>query len=134
MQISQSDLVSVRRARWRVADVRPFDQCRLLTLVGAEPGNVGVERRMLFPFDDVQAVERRRPPLRISIRLWRRACRALLFTETGPDRLESAVESQIDLLPYQLEPALAVLRGDGNRILLADEVGLGKTVQAGLVI
>jgi superfamily II DNA or RNA helicase len=39
----------------------------------------------------------------------------------------------MDLLPYQLEPALGLLRGDGCRVLLADEVGLGKTVQAGLV-
>jgi len=39
----------------------------------------------------------------------------------------------MDLLPHQLEPALAILRGLGSRVLLADEVGLGKTIQAGLV-
>jgi superfamily II DNA or RNA helicase len=39
----------------------------------------------------------------------------------------------MDLLPHQLEPALALVRGAGCRVLLADEVGLGKTVQAGLV-
>jgi superfamily II DNA or RNA helicase len=37
-------------------------------------------------------------------------------------------------LPYQLEPALALVRGRGSRLLLADDVGLGKTVQAGLAI
>jgi SNF2 family DNA or RNA helicase len=37
------------------------------------------------------------------------------------------------MLPFQLEPALAVLRGLGTRLLLADEVGLGKTIQAGLI-
>src|SRR4030081_850374 len=37
------------------------------------------------------------------------------------------------LLPHQLAPALAILRGLGSRVLLADDVGLGKTVQAGLV-
>jgi superfamily II DNA or RNA helicase len=36
-------------------------------------------------------------------------------------------------LPHQLAPALALLRGLGPRVLLADEVGLGKTVQAGLI-
>jgi superfamily II DNA or RNA helicase len=40
----------------------------------------------------------------------------------------------MDLLPHQLEPALAVVRGLGSRVLLADAVGLGKTVQAGLII
>jgi SNF2 family DNA or RNA helicase len=36
-------------------------------------------------------------------------------------------------MPHQLEPALAVVRGLGSRVLLADDVGLGKTIQAGLV-
>ena len=37
-------------------------------------------------------------------------------------------------MPHQLEPALAVVRGRGSRLLLADDVGLGKTIQAGLVV
>ena len=37
-------------------------------------------------------------------------------------------------MPHQLEPALAVLAGHGSRVLLADAVGLGKTVQAGLLL
>jgi SNF2 family DNA or RNA helicase len=36
-------------------------------------------------------------------------------------------------MPHQLEPALAVVRGLGCRVLLSDEVGLGKTIQAGLI-
>jgi SNF2 family DNA or RNA helicase len=47
--------------------------------------------------------------------------------------LRAARSANIDLLPHQLEPALAILRGLGTRILLADEVGLGKTIQAGLI-
>jgi len=39
----------------------------------------------------------------------------------------------MDVLPHQLEPALAVMNG-ARRLLIADEVGLGKTIQAGLVI
>ena len=47
--------------------------------------------------------------------------------------LWTAAAAKIDLLPYQWEPALAVLAGC-TRVLLADEVGLGKTVQAGLIV
>jgi SNF2 family DNA or RNA helicase len=47
--------------------------------------------------------------------------------------LQSALHARIDLLPHQLEPAIALLKGLGSRVLLADEVGLGKTIQAGLV-
>jgi superfamily II DNA or RNA helicase len=38
------------------------------------------------------------------------------------------------LLPYQLEPAIAILRDGSARVLIADGVGLGKTIQAGLVL
>src|SRR4029079_14938410 len=37
------------------------------------------------------------------------------------------------VLPYQLLPAMAVARG-ASRIVLADEVGLGKTIQAGWIV
>jgi superfamily II DNA or RNA helicase len=40
----------------------------------------------------------------------------------------------MELWPWQLAPALAVLREGATRLLLADAVGLGKTVQAGLVL
>ena len=43
------------------------------------------------------------------------------------------MRARIDLLAHQLEPALAVVRGLACRVLIADEVGLGKTIQAGLI-
>ena len=49
------------------------------------------------------------------------------------DSLRGAAGAAIDLLDYQLEPAIACARG-ATRLLLADEVGLGKTIQAGLVL
>ena len=48
--------------------------------------------------------------------------------------LQAAANADIAILPYQLEPALALINGTAARILIADEVGLGKTVQAGLII
>ena len=40
----------------------------------------------------------------------------------------------IDLLPYQLEPALAMFRYGHPRLLIADDVGMGKTIEAGLIL
>ncbi|HEY6342764.1 MAG TPA: DEAD/DEAH box helicase [Bryobacteraceae bacterium] len=40
----------------------------------------------------------------------------------------------IDLLPYQLDPALQALKQIRCRILLADAVGLGKTIEAGILL
>ena len=134
MQISQFDVVLVRRARWRVTGIRAYERCELLTLVGVGPANGGEERHILAPFDLVARVERRSGLTRVPRRLWRRACRALVAAETPPGSLRCARQARIDLLPHQLEPALALLRGLGSRVLLADDVGLGKTIQAGLVV
>src|SRR5262249_33225901 len=78
-------------------------------------------------------VDRGRHARFVDARAWQRACRSVLATDVPAGGLLAAGAAAIDLLPYQLEPALAVVRGRGTRLLLADEVGLGKTIQAGLV-
>ena len=65
---------------------------------------------------------------------WMRGLSRILAERLPPGGLLSPASAAIDLLPYQLEPALAFVRGCATRVLLADEVGLGKTVQAGLVL
>ena len=59
---------------------------------------------------------------------------AELSTIRGFDELRGPQRAAIDILPFQLEPALALVRGRASRFLLADEVGLGKTIQAGLML
>ena len=131
MQIPQ--YVRVRGARWRVLDVRAYEDCELVTLTGVSPPYIGVERRFLAPFDVIEPIDRRIRPRVVRAERWRNACRHLLADNRPPGGLEAALHARIDLLPHQLEPALAILRGLGSRVLLADEVGLGKTIQAGLV-
>jgi superfamily II DNA or RNA helicase len=127
------DLVVVRGARWRVADVRAYDGCALLTLHGVARPFDGRVRRVLSPFDRIEPVERSRRARFVDSRTWRRVCRSAIATAVPPGSLAAAGTAAIDLLPYQLEPALAIVRGHGTRLLLADEVGLGKTIQAGLI-
>jgi len=52
------------------------------------------------------------------------------------DRLASAlVDAQVDLNPHQVDAALFAFRSPLSKgVLLADEVGLGKTIEAGLVL
>ena len=128
------DLVLVRGSRWRVADVRLYQGCALLTLHGVVRPFHGRVRRVLSPFDHIEPVERPRRARFVAGRTWRRVCRAAIAADVPPGGLSTAGTAAIDLLPYQLEPALAIARGYGTRLLLADEVGLGKTIQAGLIV
>lgn len=54
----------------------------------------------------------------------------------GVDRLGRALfDACVDLNPHQIEAALFALRSPlAKGVLLADEVGLGKTIEAGLVL
>ena len=44
------------------------------------------------------------------------------------------VGARVELIPHQLYIAAEVARRDAPRVLLADEVGLGKTIEAGLIL
>ena len=132
--VQAGDPVRVRGEDWDVAEVAPGDRCVAVTLIGAGTGNRGRRRVLLAPFDRLQRLPARRLPRHVSYRTWLHAARTLLTT-TGPaDRLRAAAAAGILLLPYQLEPALAAVRGLATRFLLADAVGLGKTIQAGLLL
>ena len=131
--VRPGDLVYMRRARWRIVGVRAYEDCQVVTLSGMASPHLGIERRVLTPFETIVPVERPRRPRVVRGVRWRRALRALIVADTPPGSLRAARAARIDLMGHQLEPALAVVRGMGSRLLLADEVGLGKTIQAGLV-
>jgi superfamily II DNA or RNA helicase len=52
----------------------------------------------------------------------------------GDDRLVSSARSRIQFEPYQQVPALRALELPRPRLLIADDVGLGKTIEAGLIL
>lgn len=128
-------VVSVRQDHWRVLDIARHEGCESWQLEGVRPSNRGERRTLLVPFDRPRplpragvggrAVGRRRGLLAL------RAALAAGSSAAGP--LRAAAAASIEILDYQLEPALACLQGAG-RVLIADEVGLGKTIEAGLVL
>ena len=126
-------LVEARGGRWRVVEVVDHGACRSCRLVGAAASNLGVRRTLLAPFDHLQPAERPARPRLVGRRKWIAGLRALLADDGGADHLRDVASARIDLLDYQLEPALACARGS-TKLLLADEVGLGKTIQAGAIL
>jgi len=48
--------------------------------------------------------------------------------------LFSLRSGRVQFVPYQYRPVLKLIRADRPRILIADEVGVGKTIEAGLIV
>jgi SNF2 family DNA or RNA helicase len=63
----------------------------------------------------------------------RRAAEELALAP-GFDRLITLNANTIRELPHQIDVARRVLRHMGGRAILADEVGLGKTIEAGIIL
>ena len=55
-------------------------------------------------------------------------------TSADDDSYQSPFRSGVTIEPYQLEPLRRALQSPRTNLLLADDVGLGKTIEAGLVI
>jgi ATP-dependent helicase HepA len=60
--------------------------------------------------------------------------RAILRQRSAARGMKGALSSAIELHDHQLEAAWRVLQDPVQRYLLADEVGLGKTIEAGIVL
>src|SRR5690606_28743625 len=76
-------------------------------------------RRVLFRSDHVSA------------RLLRDAVRLNIRAGAGPFRSFGRIA--VEPRPYQLVPLLMALRLNPVRLLIADDVGIGKTIEAGLI-
>ncbi|BCS35815.1 hypothetical protein TBR22_A50490 [Luteitalea sp. TBR-22] len=71
---------------------------------------------------------------RVSMRAWVRALLACLRAWMPPWWPSALLRLSIDHLAWQAVPAMLVLSGGHRRLLLADPVGMGKTVQAALLL
>jgi superfamily II DNA or RNA helicase len=107
-----------------------------MRLRGTDHAVLGQELDILFPFEDVEPVRHDlRPDRAAPFANWLVYHQAFLLEQAlGPSALLVVQPGRLRIEPYQLVGVLRAIRMSRARLLLADGVGLGKTVQAGLVI
>jgi superfamily II DNA or RNA helicase len=126
--------VLVRGRAWTIVELTKFSDCDALRLSAAGAEHAGDSRTLLVPFDRPWRL-RRSPSIRVvRPRRWLHALRQAGACAHPAGRLKRTARSAIDVLPYQLEPALAMIGLGVPRLMIADAVGLGKTIQAGIIL
>jgi SNF2 family DNA or RNA helicase len=128
--------VQARGLRWEIVFSQNLGSQTLYRLRGLHGAFKGEEVELLEPFESIQPTYRELDPERAGpIRNWLLYHQAFLLEQAlGPNALLAVQPGRLRLEPYQLVPVLRAIRMSRVRLLLADSVGLGKTIQAGLVL
>ena len=70
----------------------------------------------------------------VDVNTFRSYLAAYQINNPSANDLYSLNSARIDFVPYQFRPALKLIHADEPRILIADSVGVGKTIEAGLIV
>jgi superfamily II DNA or RNA helicase len=134
-QLHHGNLVRIRGERWRIDHYATYDTVAVVEVTGCGATNRSERTRFLLPFELVDRLHGSSSPRLVSRARWRHIARHTLANASPSwSSLRAATHANLTLFPFQLEPAMALARGDGCRFLIADAVGLGKTVEAALMI
>ena len=87
-----------------------------------------------FYLEQIQLQKNRKSERYLPLKEVRAALTAYQINNPGSSNLYSLNAARIDFVPYQFRPALKIIQSDSPRILVADDVGVGKTIEAGLIM
>ncbi|MEJ0015139.1 MAG: helicase-related protein [Acetobacteraceae bacterium] len=136
MEFAAGGRVAVRGLAWDVVEVVPLGAQTLLRLRCAAGDLTGLEWDVLHPAETVALLRATmRPDHPGSLASWRLHHQACLLDQVlGAEDAFADEPGRVRIEPYQLVPLMRALELPRPRLLLADGVGLGKTIEAGLII
>lgn len=134
---SPGSIVTCRSRQWVILPSENQDVIRLRPLSGNEDEIAGIYHKLLeeelekiesatFPLPQATSVQDHAAAL-----LLMDAARLLLRSGAGPFRCLGRLS--LRPRPYQLVPLLMALKLETVKLLVADDVGIGKTIEAGLI-
>ncbi len=128
--------VIARGLHWEVVLSQDLGTHTLYRLRGIDGLLKGQELDLLHPFEHISPVPRELAPERAAPLInWLVYHQAFLLEQSlGTTAFLAGQPGRLQIQAYQLVPALRAIRSSRVRLLLADAVGLGKTVQAGLIL
>ena len=125
--------VSLRGQLWRVEGEQSVDTRKLLRLRSEESGEA---LTALCPPDEYTVVPTGPPALDrralTPFAVWQRQHEALRLASPDEGTFAAFRAGRVQVEPYQFVPVTHLLRGPRRSLLLADDVGLGKTIEAGI--
>lgn len=134
-EFSPGAIVHCRGREWVISSVTE-DLVHLKPLVGQESETWAIYKPLAY-LEDIKSASFPLPDEKdlgnfARARLLAEALR--LSLRYGITSLQSAGKLNFEPRPYQLVPLIMALRLEPVRILIADDVGVGKTIEAGLIL
>jgi len=128
--------VIARGLRWEIVDIQPLGEQTLCRLRGLEGVIRGKEIDLLTPLEEVTPLEVNINPEKAGpLKNWLVYHQAyLLEQDLGSSALVSIQPGRLQIEPYQIVPLMRALKMTRPRLLLCDDVGLGKTIQAAFIV